>query len=144
MKNPFKHLFKKKEEPKALKKFLSGPIFSNGKPMPDIIVDADVAFREPPSKKVAEIRKLFEPVKFDELEFEEEIEDFALDLISKESKRKIIQIIKEDMIQRGVELTKTREKMYKDAPTYDITGLLKSTKFVETGDFPPNTDKKNE
>jgi len=125
MKNPFKRFFKKKEEPKTLKGFLSGPIFSNGKPMPDIIVDADVAFREPPSKKVAEIRALFEPVKFEELEFEEEIADFALDLISKESKRKIITIIKEDIKTRG-----NKRETLSINPTFENGMTREQTSFV--------------
>lgn len=129
MKNPFKRFFKKKEEPNTLKGFLGGSIFSDGKPTHDIIVDTDVAFREPPSKKIAEIRKLFEPVKFEELEFEEEIADFALDLISKESKRKIIEIIKEDIKARGTDRVKHTKPTF-TAGSIDKDGIGYQTSFV--------------
>jgi len=112
MKNPFKNWFKRKDQIKNPTPLVDlqqyNNLFPSPKQLPDIIVDADVAFREPPSKKIAEIRKLFEPVKFDELEFEEEIADFALDLISKESKRKIIQIIKDDIKTRASVLDHTK------------------------------------
>jgi len=101
MKNPFKQFFKKKEKPipilKKIEDILANPFVKSDH---DIIVNTDIAFREAPSKTLAKIRELFNPVDFDKLEFEEDINDYNLSLLSKEAVAKIIEIIKEDELNR--------------------------------------------
>jgi len=86
--------------------------------VPDIMVNTDAAFREAPSKKIAKIRELFTPVDFDKLEFEEQISDFNLSLLTKDSVSKIIEIIREDEANRHVDRiendTKFKELLLKD------------------------------
>lgn len=120
MKNPFKKLFKIENNPPKtdpdVDKFIDGIRL---KQMPKIMVDTDIAFREPPSKKIAEIRSLFEPVKFDELTFEEEIGDFNLSLLSKDAVKRIIEIIREDELNRHSSLMKTHGNSKRDNPDDD-------------------------
>jgi len=83
------------------------------KDIPDIMVNTDIAFREAPSKTLAKIRELFNPVDFDKLEFEEDINDYNLSLLSKEAVAKIIEIIKEDELNRHTERVKEADKSNK-------------------------------
>jgi hypothetical protein len=86
------------------------------KEVPNIMVDTSIAFREAPSKKLAKIRELFNPVDFDKLEFEEEIGDFNLSLLSKEAVAKIIKIIREDELNRHNSLMDYMEREIENAP----------------------------
>lgn len=67
---------------------------------PDINVNPDIAFYKPFSKKLEKLKSLIDIPKYNEIEFEENIEDFPLTDISPDARKRIIQIIKEDRISR--------------------------------------------
>lgn len=62
----------------------------------NIIVKTDHAFYKPIRQKLAEIESKVVPVDFSKLEFEDSIENYALEDLSPEAVTKIIEIIRED------------------------------------------------
>lgn len=114
------------KKPTTLEEILTGK--TNTDSIPDIIINPDIAFRDPPSKTIAKIRDMFDPVKFDEIEFEEEIADFNLSLLSKSAVTKIIEIIREDEKTRGSDRIDTNEDILNSAQTSFVIN-----KEVESG-----------
>ncbi len=66
----------------------------------DIIVNTDTAFYDGDLHRSDEIKSKIDPIHFESLEFEEDITDYSLELLSPEAKSKIIDIIKKDNVKR--------------------------------------------